>query len=234
MGALDNRRGEMNLHDYEEYFGYMPEADAIIEEAKTKLIDLLSSEVKTKLQESIKQAEMLDELKRKCGEAEARLSRINRKIEEAEKQLEKSELYDMPKKYVARFVKNAIGDFTVGDNVYTFGYVREYEDCPVCKGVGEFDTIVSDEKIKMKCSYCNGVGKRYVDKRTIERARISTIHLKLCFHEDRTSFWSSDNIYLDRKQYATPLKNIFATKEEAEKALAELEENNGEEVQINR
>lgn len=214
----------MNLHDYEEYFGYMTEADIVIEEAKTKLLDLLSSEVKTKLQESIKQAEMLDELKRKCEEAEARLSRINRKIEDAEKQFEKSELYDMPNKYVARFVKNAIGNFTVGDNVYTFGYERKYEDCPVCKGVGEFDAIVSDEKIKMKCSYCNGVGKRYIDKKAIERARISEICLKLCFHEDKTNYWSLDNIYLDRKQYSTPLRNIFVTKEEAEKALAELEE----------
>lgn len=213
----------MNINDYEEYFGYFPEADAIIEEAKTKLIGLLSDEVKQKLETTLKEAERYEEIHEKCRSEEMRLKRIENAIKEAEERLEKSELYDMPKKYAQRFVKDVLGDFTLGDEVYTFDYIRKSETCPMCKGESKIQAIAGGITSEIKCPKCNGLGEATVDKTIIKKAKISDVDLKLCFHKDRTSYWSRENIYLDGRTWATNINNIFATQEEAEKALAERE-----------
>lgn len=209
----------MMFDEYEEYFGYMPEADLIIEEAKKKLFDLLSETVKQNLDSVIKESKRYDELHNKCLSEEARLARIKNSILEAEKKLEEYELYEMPLKYAKRFVKNAIGDFTIGDEVYTFGYVRKEELCPMCKGNGKIEAIIGEEKSEIKCPKCGGTKRIVLDTKVIKKAKVSDVYLRLCFHKDRTSYWNTDNIFLDNSNYATSINNIFATLEEAEKAL---------------
>lgn len=205
--------------EYEEYFGYLPEADLIIEEAKKKLFDLLLNEVKQNLDSVIKESKRYDELHNKCCREEARLARTENSILEAEKRLEQSELYDMPLKYAKRFVKNVIGDFTIGDEVYTFGYERKEELCPMCKGKGTIEAIVADEKSEIECPKCRNRKRITVDNKIIKKAKVSNVYLKLCFHSNRTEYWSRECIFLDNNQCATNINHIFATYEEAEKAL---------------
>lgn len=207
------------FEDYEECFGYLPEADLIIEEAKKKLFDLLSDEVKRNLDSVIKESKRYDELRDKCRSEEARLARIENSILKAEKELEESELYKMPLKYATRFVRNAIGDFTIGDEVYTFGYVRKEELCPMCKGNGKIEAIIGEEKSEIKCPKCGNTKIITVDNKVIKKAKVSDVYLRLCFHKDRTSYWNLENIYLDNNQFATNKNHIFATYEEAEQAL---------------
>ncbi len=207
------------FEEYEDYFGYMPEADAIIEEAKKKLYDLLSEEVKQNIDRVIAESKRYDELRNKCRSEEARLARIENNILEAEKRFEQSELYDMPNKYAKRFVKNAIGDFTIGDEVYTFGFERKEELCPMCKGNGTVEVICGEEKSEIKCPNCDNRKRITIDRRIIKKAKVSDVYLMLCFHKDRTSYWNTDNIYLDNNNFSTNIEYIFATYEEAEKAL---------------
>lgn len=209
----------MMFDEYEEYFGYIPEADLIIEEAKKKLFNLLSDEVKQNLDNVVKESKRYDELHDKCRSEEARLARIENSILEADKRLEESELYEMPLKYAKRFVKNAIGDFTIGDEVYTFGYVRKEELCPMCKGNGKIEAIIGEEKSEIKCPKCGNAKRITVDNKVIKKAKVSDVYLRLCFHKDRTSYWSLENIFLDNNQYATNINHIFATYEEAEQSL---------------
>ena len=52
---------------------------------------------------------------------------------------------------------------------------------------------------------------------------ISDIYLKLCFDTGRVSYWNRENIFLYGCNSAVPPNSIFATKEEAEKALQKIE-----------
>lgn len=217
----------MYIDEYEEHFGYMTEADAVIEEAKTKLLNLLSDEVKQKLESTLKEAERYEELHEKCRREELRLGRIKDEILKEEKRLETSNLYDIPRKYIERFVKNVCGDFTLGDEVYTFGYNRKDETCPMCKGNKKIEAIIDGEKSEINCPKCNGRGFATVDKPIIEKSTVTNVYLRLCFERDRVEYWSRDTIFLDNKNYATDVKNIFKTYEEAEKALEERNKKNG-------
>ena len=213
----------MYYEDYEEYFSAPSEADAIIDEAQEKLNNLLTEEVKQTMKKA-KEAECnLEKLQKEIREAEYRLGNLKLEHQREEKKWETIDQYRMPRQYIKKLVEAVAGDFAPGDTVYALAVDFQNEECPLCHGSKEVECKIADsqEVISIDCPTCKGRG--FMRKRIdcVKERKVSSIYMKLCFDEGSVRYWSKDCVYLDNRDYSTDIKNIFHTKEEAEKALAE-------------
>lgn len=213
----------MYYEDYENYYSAPSEADAIIDEAKKKLNDLLTEEVKQTMKEAKEAEYNLEKLQKEIREAEYRLGNLKLEHQREEKKWETLDQYRMPKRYIKQLVEAVAGDFVPGDTVYALAVDFQQEECPLCHGSKVVECQIADrqEVISIDCPTCKGRG--FLNKRIdyVKERRVSEISMKLCFYEDRVCYWSSDCVYLDGRDISADIKNIFHTKEEAEKALEE-------------
>jgi len=213
------------FEEYEEYFYEPSEADTIIDEAKEKLNDLLTEEVKQTMKQASEAKQSLEKLQKEIREAEYRLGNLKLEHQREEKKWENLDQYHMPRQYIKRLVEAVAGDFAPGDTVYALAVDFQNEECPLCHGNKEVECKIADsqEVLSINCPTCKGRGYRSKRIDYIKERKVSEVHLKLCFDDYRVCYWSSNCIYLDGRDSSTDIKDIFHTKEEAEKALAERE-----------
>ena len=209
----------------DEYGGYYEEpsiADEIIDRAVNEIRDYIVDTAKSALSEYKKAESEKDAIQDEIHKAQYELYRTREDIERAKNELIK-EKRDMPSKYIREFVREATGNLAPGDKVYVLK--GQYETCAFCKGTGTVFASISGlgENVKVNCPKCNGSMGRYRARATVEEDEVKEVRLKLCFEKNRANYWSTDCVYLCRNgqaDYATPAKNIFLTREEAEAALA--------------
>lgn len=216
--------------EYCDVFAEPSEADKIIDKAVNDLSALLTDAAKSAISEALdaarkqKEAEdKLEETEREIKYAERKLASINEKIEAALKRADEIEIRDIPDKYLNRMVRRAIGSYAPGDKVWIIQYEVKFIECPLCHGQKELDSIIDGKPMRIKCPECSGDGKKRETPYHIKETEISDIYLKLCFGENRVSYWNLENIRLQGRDYDVSLDRIFATKEEAEKALEKIE-----------
>ena len=130
---------------------------------------------------------------------------------------------DVPRKYIERFVREATGNFAPGDSVWHLQSKYTTEDCPDCHGSKKVSANISGKEIQIDCPTCNGYGFSRKFRYEVVEKTIESIHLILCFNEERVSYWDKECVYLRGKDAYTDAKYIFSTKKEAEKRLKELE-----------
>lgn len=210
--------------EYEEYYTEPSEVDLIIEEAKEKLNDLLTDNVKNAMEKASAAQKRLEELEREIQNKAWELKGLKEKVTSMEEKVELAETRDIPRKYIAKFVKDATGDFVPGDKVWYLQYKGITEDCPDCHRKRKVIANVLGKNTEVACPTCDGYG--YLRKTSYEIVPkvVESVQLKLCFREDRVSYWSRECVYLKGRDSHTNIKHIFKTKEEAEQALAEMKE----------
>ena len=219
--------------EYNEVFTEPSEADKIISKAVDELSALLTEEAKNSISAALeakrKQGEAEDKLRkleRKINHTESYISELEEKCEEALKKADETEIRDIPRRYLNRMVREAIGDYAPGDKVWFLRPVYEHTECPLCHGEKEVDANINGNKARVKCPECGGYGAKGKTVYHVEDAEIKEIRLKLCFDKERAMYWNHENIYLYGRERSTPIDSIFATKEEAEKALEKSEKEN--------
>ena len=106
------------FEDYDVF--YEPtEAEMIVEEAKCNIIALFTEEVKKTIEYAAKAKERLEKLQSKIRQAENKLTDANKRLQIMQERVDNAELYDVPRKYISKFVQHATGGYAPGDVVYT-------------------------------------------------------------------------------------------------------------------
>lgn len=206
------------FEDYDVF--YEPtEAEQIMGEALSNITALFTDEVKRTIDDASKAKENLERLKYETAIAERKLRDAEERLQEMQKRVDDAELYDVPRKYINKFVKNATGGFAPGDDVYILKDKGGYKPCKTCMGEKKISAIVGGEEVKVQCPTCNGVGSKFVSEKVVAKAKVSDVYLKLCFSADRVCYWNTECVYLDRHEFHTDAKRIYRTEEEAVAAL---------------
>lgn len=212
------------FYEYEEYLSEPSEVDKIIEEMKDKLHGLITDEAKDMMEGYKQMDEEFIELKREVTRKKMELERLEKEIKDMQTKYEQARVMDIPKKYMDRIVRHYTGDFAPGDKVFITDSRTKRIECDKCKGEKEIRANIDGEEITIKCIKCDGYGTVSHTTKIIEERTIDSVYLKLGFHKDRASLWSSDCVYVRGMEYAINPKHVYRSKEEAEKSLQEKEE----------
>lgn len=205
---------------YEEVFDEPSEVEKIILTAKADIADLFSAEVKKTIEDAAGAKNRLEQLQQEIRIAEYRLSGLNKQVKDAEERAERAELYDVPAKYIGKFVRNATGDLAPGDVVWVVKDDGMWETCPTCNGRKKVTAQLGGKDIEVKCPECDGSGTKYKKRSKVVKQTVESIQLKLCFDSNRVQYWNTENIYLFGRDYSIAPKYIYKSEEEALAAAA--------------
>lgn len=212
------------LDEYGDYFSEPSAADEIIEKAKEDISALLSNEVKSTVEKAVSAKEELSDLQREIYSRQFELERLKQNIDEMRDKCDKTENYEVPRRYIQKFVKNAIGGFVPGDKVWVIGNKREEQKCQTCGGsrktIANIDAV---GEVEVSCPVCSGRGYTFIDHYSPVQRIIDRIDLKLCFSSNRVNYWNRENIYLTGREYSIDLKDIYPTEAAAREAISERE-----------
>ena len=207
------------FRDYEDIIVDPSEADLVIEEAKSKLHELVKEEAKHMMQAYKVAIDDLDNINKNIRRKQNVLDNLQGKIKELEEEYEKFQKTEMPKRYIDRITRNYTGGYAPGDVVYVVETERRAHLCDTCHGSKVISAVIDGVEQPIACIKCNGRGTLESSNKVIKKSKISSVNFTLCFHEDRVGVWSNDVIYLQGKDWATHPKNIYKTQKEAEEAI---------------
>lgn len=199
----------------EDVFDNPSAVEEVILKAKADIEDLFSAEVKQTIEDAAGAKAQLEQLQQKIRSAEYRLGVLQKQVEDAEKRAEQAELYDVPAKYIAKFVRNATGDLAPGDEVWVIVGDGKWENCPTCNGRKKITAQFGGKDVEVKCPECDGNGRKYKKRSKVEKRTVDSVHLKLCFRSNRVSYWNTENVYLFGRDSAIDPKFIYRSEEEA-------------------
>ena len=199
----------------EDVFDNPSAVEEVILKAKADIEDLFSAEVKQTIEDAAGAKAQLEQLQQEIRSAEYRLGVLQKQVKDAEKRAEQAELYDVPAKYIAKFVRNATGDLAPGDEVWVIVGDGKWENCPTCNGRIKITAQYGGKDVEVKCPECDGSGTKYKKRSKVEKRMVESVHLKLCFHSNRVSFWNKENVFLRGRDYAIDPKFIYRSEEEA-------------------
>lgn len=207
------------FRDYEDIIVDPSEADLVIEEAKSKLHELVKEEAKHMMQAYRVARDDLGNINRDIRRGQSDLVNLQGKIKELEEEYEKFQKTEMPKRYIDRITRSYTGGFAPGDVVYVVETERRAHLCDTCHGLKVISAVIDGVEQPITCIKCKGRGTLESYNKIIKKSKISSVNFTLCFHKDRVGVWSSNVIYLQGKDRATPPKDIYRTQKEAEEAI---------------
>ena len=210
------------FNDYEDYLIEPSKADKLIEEMKVKLHGLITDEAKEIMVAYRKAENELSDLNVQITRKKRELKNLQEELKELEDKHTKADKYDMPRKYIDSFVRDATGYFAPGDKVFIIDSKSKRIQCDKCNGEKKVKAIIEGEENIIECPKCRGYGTVTDTTTVIEERIIDNVYLKLVFSEDRVNFWSSDCVYVKGMNYAIQPENVFKTYEDAEKSLKEI------------
>ena len=203
-------------YGYDDCFYKPAEIENIICEAENNIKQLFTDKIKNVISEAAEAEKKLEALNREIKKAEYKKKMIEKSLKETEEKAEKAELYDMPKKYIDKFIRNVAKNFAPNDTVY---YVKAiFKDSPseICKGDKKVIAKINGTEMEIPCPNCKGYGHNHIVHYGVEKRIISDIRLKLCFdRENRINYWNRECISLIGETSYTDVKNLFATEAEA-------------------
>ncbi|MEH7392588.1 hypothetical protein [Bacillus sp. JJ1474] len=118
-------------------------------------------------------------------------------------------------------LRELLGGFKLGDEVWFIKKTYVREDCPVCLGDKEVIAEIKGEEVKIKCPECAGYGYESKTTESVEKGTVIEIKMHIWANGNKievkmyikpTSYRSSDSV--ERR-----LGGFFKTKEECEAAL---------------
>lgn len=199
-------------------------ADEIYTKAINEFKDLLSEDVKAIAQKARDAEKELKILQDQIREKKSALEYAAKELKAKQDSITKYDMYHLPRALVARMVAETTGDFAPGDEVWRIKEDWSYPKCPRCGGEKKLVAkLANGEDVLVRCPECDGSGTIREVKRSIEKATVSGVYMKLCFDENRCSRWTSDAVFIRGRDNAIDHKKLYREKEEAETALAQLE-----------
>lgn len=155
------------------------QADEIVSNAIRQLEELVSDDAKIMLQEYHGLETRKLELEREIHKLESKKHKSEEDLKDQIALYERMDMEDLPRGFVNKIVGSLIGDFKIGDYVWTINTEYKTFECPLCHGKGVvFAKIGEKTDFEINCPKCNGYKKisklsYYAQKRKIERFNIS-------------------------------------------------------------
>lgn len=208
------------------YDGYNepPEEDCEIDpnfEFNKSLNELIEKEVEKRMIE--KNADYEEVLKRRDG----LLSKNSEQAKEI--YLLKSSLRQAESQYYKQGKEAAylemFNGWKLNDQVWFLKNEHEWKECPTCKGKKKVIAKVNEEEIKIKCPTCRGIGNESTYKISVHSGKVG--QLDATKWTGNTTGTTELYIKPDNRKYdsfSSKHREVFKTKEEAEKCLKEKEE----------
>ena len=206
---------------FEDYSWCEPEAesqaDQIVSSAIEQLKDLVSDSTKASMKEYQDLEARKIKLQREVNELEYKKHKSEEELKDQIALYERMDMEDLPRGFVNKIVDSLIGDFKIGDYVWTIGTEYRSFECPLCHGKGVvFAKIGENQDFEIKCPKCNGYKKisklsYHVQKRKIERFEIS-----LSFNSDNRMWVADeDHIVFYDGNYNRNTNGLYKTEQEA-------------------
>lgn len=212
--------------EYEDYFTEPSEVDTIIQQAQADIAALFSEKVKHTLDEAAEAEKRLSRLQSEIRSAQYQLSDIESKIKDAQERCDNAELFDIPRRYIQKFVRNATGDYAPGDTVWKITDKGKSEPCCTCGGAKKVKAILGNREVDVTCPECGGRGSIWRKNKIAEKRKVAAVYLKLCFEENRVNYWNRECVYLNGDEYCSDISCLYPTEVAANAALAEKENKN--------
>lgn len=149
---------------YEDYFTEPSDVDTIIQRAQADIAALFSEKVKQTLDEAAEAEKRLSRLQSEIRSAQYQLIDIESKIKDAQERCDNAELFDIPRRYIQKFVRDATGDYAPGDTVWKIADKGKVEPCCTCGGAKKVKAILGNQEIDIACPECGGQGFHMAQK----------------------------------------------------------------------
>jgi hypothetical protein len=118
-------------------------------------------------------------------------------------------------------LRDVLGGFKLGDEVWFIRNTYVREDCPCCFGDREVIAEIKGEEVKVKCPKCNGYGNKSKTKKSVEKGIVKEIHTKT-WAEGRQfegKMYIQPNSYRTHDSVEQRIGDVFKTEEECAAAL---------------
>ena len=199
-------------------------AESIIRQAADDLQAILSEKVKKIIQQAKEAKTELEKIKRDIFWNQNRAHEIEKELHEAEQKVDDFEKYKMPAKYIQAFVREATGFYAPGDKVFYVKTTTSGKECPFCNGTRKINVQYNGETITVEDPHCMGYGRLTEEHYEVTQTEINDVRLILCFNKNRVSYWNTDSVFIQGREYSIKPEHLFKTREEAEVHAKELEE----------
>lgn len=213
--------------DYEDYVTSCSEFDAVVSEAENKIRNLFVDRVNNAITEAKESEKKLAELKQEVRILEWQKNQKEKELQDAIEKLENAELYDIPKKYVDKFVRNETKGLAPNDEVWIVEVKYERIPCEPCNGKGKVSAVIGGMTKEITCPECNGAGTKSKCTYYPYKTYVTDVQLKLCFDiEKRVRYWNTENVYVRGQEGYVHKSDFFLSEEEAK---AEADRRNAKE-----
>lgn len=200
--------------------GYEPEEYFEVDENfefNTGINKLLDQEVEKRLSERVKDYEKAierDEKSQKTiSDLKNEIYKLNMELSSAERKFKKAGYDDA--------LRELLGGFKIGDNVWFIKNTYSHENCPLCLGDKKVIAEIKVEELEITCPKCNGYGHMSKTTQSIEKGIIKEIEI----HTWANGKKFEERMYIEPISYRASdsvekrIGSFFKTKEDCEISL---------------
>lgn len=172
------------------------QADEIVSNAVRQLEELVSDDAKIMLQKYHDLETRKLELEREIHKLEIKKHKSEEDLKDQIALYERMDMEDLPKGFVSKIVGSLIGDFKIGDYVWTIGTEYKSFECPLCHGKGlVFAKIGENPDLEIKCPKCDGYKKISKLSYCVQKRKIERFEISLSFNSDNR-MWVVDEDHI--------------------------------------
>lgn len=204
----------------EDIFREPSEVEKIILAAKEDIVNLFSADVQKTIDDAAGAKKRLEQLQNEIRSAEFRLSSLQEQVKSAEERVDRAELFDIPARYINKFVRNATHGLAPGDKVWVIETDYAREECKTCKGRKKVTARINGNDIEIQCPECSGYGTKAANRSKVVQRTIESIHLKLCFDTNRVNYWNTECVGLHGLCNNITAERVYKSEEAALAAIA--------------
>lgn len=196
---------------------YRDQADEIVSNAIRQLEELVSDDAKNMLQEYHDLETRKLKLEREIRELESKKHKSEEDLKDQIALCERMDMEDLPRGFVNKIVCSLIGDFKIGDYVWTINTEYKTFECPLCHGKGVvFAKIGENPDLEIKCPKCDGYKKISKLSYCVQKRKIARFDIRLNFN-NLNQMWvaDEDHIIFCDGDYSRYANGLYKTEQEA-------------------
>ena len=208
----------------EMYFTNPSEADSIVDEATSRLRDLVKDDVKCVVDTYNKALREKDDLESNIARLNWEKQRIEDDIEAAKAKAEDVKNNYIPSVYINKFVSKHTDGYGPGDKVWVVTRNFNSHPCTCCDATGYVSAKMDDgTEFRTVCPKCKGMKTVDDNKYYVSPDKIECVNMKLHFAENEVSenCWEPLSIILAKAGDINP-ERLFRTEAEAQAEMHEL------------
>lgn len=201
---------------------YRGQADEIVSNAIRQLEELVSDDAKIMLQEYHDLETRKLELEREIHKLESKKHKSEEELKDQIALYKQMDEHDLPKGFVNKIVGALIGNFKIGDDVWTIETKYKSSECPLCHRKGVVSAKINGSIDRdIQCPKCNGRKTVANLSYHAQKRKIARFDIKLSFN-NLNQMWvvDEDHIAFCDGDYNRCANGLYKTEQEAIDAAA--------------